>query len=115
MNAKVRQFVCRLGRVNSGHYAVGEDRGFDFMGAGCQMKPSYSLSGDRKELGLTTRERRVIALVGAGYTDKDIAQRFRISENTAKHQLTSVFDKLGVSNRFELVLFAVDQGLTQQD
>jgi DNA-binding NarL/FixJ family response regulator len=115
MKAKVRQFVSHPGRVDSRRYAVGEDRRFGFREAVWQMKPSNSPSDNRKDFGLTTRERRVIALVGAGYTDRDIAQKFRISENTAKHQLTNVFDKLGVSNRFELVLFAVDQGLTQQD
>jgi DNA-binding NarL/FixJ family response regulator len=47
----------------------------------------------------------------AGYTNKDLARELGISENTAKHHLTNIFDKLGVSNRLELVLYAVDHGL----
>ena len=85
------------------------------MQAVCQMNPSYTPSDGRQDFGLTARERQVIALVIAGYTNKDLAQKLGISENTAKYHLTNVFDKLGVSNRLELVLFAIDQGLTQED
>jgi DNA-binding NarL/FixJ family response regulator len=53
----------------------------------------------------------VIGLIVAGYTNKDLARELGISENTAKHHLTNIFDKLGVSNRLELVLYAVDHGL----
>jgi DNA-binding CsgD family transcriptional regulator len=57
----------------------------------------------------------VIALIVAGYTNKDLARKLGISENTAKHHLTNIFDKLGVSNRLELVLYAVDHGLVTGD
>ena len=79
------------------------------------MNLSYVPSEGRQDFGLTARERQVIALVGAGYTNKDLAQKLGISENTAKRHLSNVFDKLGVSNRLELVLFAVYQGLTEED
>jgi DNA-binding NarL/FixJ family response regulator len=57
----------------------------------------------------------VIALIVAGYTNKDLARELGISENTAKHHLTNIFDKLGVSNRLELVLYSVDHGLVAGD
>jgi DNA-binding CsgD family transcriptional regulator len=57
----------------------------------------------------------VIALIVAGYTNKDMARKLGISENTAKHHLTNIFDKLGVSNRLELVLYAVDHALITGD
>jgi len=85
------------------------------MQAVCQMDPSNTPSGDRQDFGLTARERQVIALVCAGYTNKDLAQKLGIRKSTAKHHLSKVFDKLGVANRLELVLFAVDQGLTIED
>jgi two-component system nitrate/nitrite response regulator NarL len=56
---------------------------------------------------LTAREREVLTLVVTGYTNKDIAQKLSISEDTVKHHLTSIFDKTGVSNRLELALFAI--------
>ena len=54
---------------------------------------------------------RVISGVVAGFTNKDIAEHFKISEDTVKHHLSNIFDKLGVSTRLELALFAVNQGL----
>jgi len=60
---------------------------------------------------LTGREREVLTLVVSGYTNKDIAQKLSISEDTVKHHLTSVFDKTGVSNRLELALFAIHHRL----
>jgi len=51
----------------------------------------------------------------AGYTNKDLAGKLGISLQTAKHHLTNIFDKLGVSNRLELVLFAIDHGWINKD
>ena len=79
------------------------------------MNPSYIPSDDRQDFTLTSRERDVIALVTAGYTDKDLAQTLGISENTAKYHLSNVFYKLGVCDRLELVLYALEQGLIQED
>lgn len=81
----------------------------------CHMNPPNTPSDDRQGFGLTARERQIIALVSAGYTNRDLAQKLGISENAAKYHLTNVFDKLGVCNRLELVLFAIDQGLAQMD
>jgi DNA-binding CsgD family transcriptional regulator len=85
------------------------------MQAACQMKPSSIPSEGRQDFGLTFRERQIIALVAAAYTNKDVAQKLGISQNTAKNHLTNVFDKLGVSNRLELLIFAVEHGLTEGD
>jgi len=60
---------------------------------------------------LTPREHEVIALVSEGLKNKVIGERLFISETTVRHHLTSVFEKLGVSNRLELILFAFGQGL----
>ena len=48
---------------------------------------------------------------GRGYANREIAEYFKISEDTVKHHLSNIFDKLGVSTRLELALFAVNQGL----
>ncbi len=52
---------------------------------------------------LTPREREVMAGVALGLQNKAIAQRLFISETTVRHHLTSIFDKLEVSNRLELM------------
>jgi two-component system, NarL family, nitrate/nitrite response regulator NarL len=59
--------------------------------------------------GLTRRELEIVATVVAGYSNKEIARHFRISEFTVKHHLTNIFDKIGVSTRLELALFTLKQ------
>jgi len=59
-----------------------------------------------KAFGLTRRELDIVRAVLAGCTNKAIAERFAISENTVKSHLMHIFNKLGASNRVELALFA---------
>ncbi|MGH8458667.1 MAG: response regulator transcription factor, partial [Nevskiales bacterium] len=67
----------------------------------------------KKHFGLTPRELEIVGTIVAGYTNKDIAQKFSISEDTVKHHLTNIFDKLGVSTRLELALFAINHNLAE--
>lgn len=62
---------------------------------------------------LTPREREVVALVGQGLKNRDIATRLFISETTVTHHLSSVFSKLQVSDRLELVIYAFANGLAK--
>jgi two-component system, NarL family, nitrate/nitrite response regulator NarL len=62
---------------------------------------------------LTEREREVIHLIGEGIKNRQIAERMYISEATVRHHLTSVFAKLGVADRFELVIYAFQHGLAK--
>ena len=62
---------------------------------------------------LTEREREVIRLIGEGIKNRQIAERMSISEATVRHHLTSVFAKLGVTDRFELVIYAFQHGLAK--
>jgi len=55
---------------------------------------------------LTPREREVLGMVAAGCSNKEIARQCAISEQTIKHHLTRMFDKVGVSNRLELAMVA---------
>jgi DNA-binding NarL/FixJ family response regulator len=101
--------------VNDGQYWVDQGSVSDLVQALRQIHPPQSASGDRSDFGLTPREREVIELIVAGYTNKDLARKLNISEHTAKHHLTNIFDKLGVSNRLELVLYAIDHRLINVD
>jgi DNA-binding NarL/FixJ family response regulator len=60
---------------------------------------------------LTRRERQVIAAVVEGGGNKDIGKSLGLSEQTVKNHLSNIFDKLGVSNRLELALYAVHHRL----
>ncbi len=60
---------------------------------------------------LTARELEVIALVGEGLKNKQIADRLSISEATVRHHLTSILKKLDVSDRLELLIYAYQHNL----
>ena len=62
---------------------------------------------------LTRREREIIGLVGDGLKNPAIAQRLFISDATVRNHLTSVLDKLGLSDRFELAVYAFKHGLVR--
>lgn len=66
-----------------------------------------------KIAALTEREREVVGLIGEGLRNKQIAERLFISEITVRHHLTSIFDKLGVSDRFELAIYSYRHGLAK--
>lgn len=59
---------------------------------------------------LTPREEQVVALAVEGMSNRDIARELDLSEHTVKKYLFRIFDKLGVSSRVELVLYAVNHG-----
>ena len=61
--------------------------------------------------GLTARQLGIVSAIVAGSTNHDIAEQFSISSKTVKYHLTKMFDRLGVSNRIELALFAVQHRL----
>jgi len=64
-------------------------------------------SGDRL---LTPREEQVVALVAEGLSNRDTARELNLSEHTVKKYLFRIFEKLGISSRVELVLYAVNNG-----
>jgi DNA-binding NarL/FixJ family response regulator len=62
---------------------------------------------------LTRREREIIAALVDGLSNREIAQRFGVTEVTVKHHLANIFDKCGASNRLELAIFALRNGLAR--
>ncbi|MEV0431230.1 response regulator [Micromonospora sp. NPDC049836] len=61
--------------------------------------------------GLTDREREVLALVGAGLSNAEIARRLHLVEGTVKSYLTSIFTRLDVRNRVQAAILAYEAGL----
>lgn len=62
---------------------------------------------------LTAREREVLELLVAGRTNKEIAQRLVVSENTVKYHLKNILQKLHLHNRAQVVAYALGHGLTR--
>jgi two-component system, NarL family, nitrate/nitrite response regulator NarL len=65
----------------------------------------------RKCLGLTARELEIVSAVIGGGANREIATQYGIGERTVKHHLTNIFDKLGLSTRLELAMFALEHHL----
>ncbi|MBI1984392.1 MAG: response regulator transcription factor [Acidobacteria bacterium] len=97
--------------VMAGEYWVGRENVRDLVRTLRELTAGAGEEAKRKSFGLTPRELEIVSTIVAGYTNKDIAEKFSISEQTVKHHLTNVFDKLGVGNRLELALFAVNHRL----
>jgi len=89
--------------VAAGEHWVGRERVRDVVD---YLKAGDGLAEGPRKFGLTSRELEVVRAVVAGFTNREISERLSISPNTTKHHLSNVFDKLGVSNRLELALFA---------
>ena len=69
--------------------------------------------GHAKRFKLTRREMEIVTAVAAGESNKGIAQRLSLSEDTVKHHVSHVFDKLGVFSRLELAVFAINHKLVK--
>ena len=67
---------------------------------------------DRRLECLTPRERAIVAELGAGASNKDIAQKFDVAERTVKAHLTAVFRKLGISGRLQVAVFLLEHRST---
>ena len=76
--------------------------------------PSPIGGRDRERSPLSQREREIVALVAQGFKNKEMAEKMFISEQTVKNHLHNIFDKLGVSDRLELALYAIHKNLHTQ-
>jgi two-component system, NarL family, nitrate/nitrite response regulator NarL len=97
--------------VMSGEYWVGRESVSNLVQYLRTLVQSSGEEARQRKFGLTPRELEIVSAVVAGYSNKEIAEYFKISEDTVKHHLSNIFDKLGVSTRLELALFAVNQSL----
>jgi len=70
---------------------------------------SLSVNNAKGEELLSKREREIVTLVAQGMTNREVAAQAHLSENTVKNYLLRVFDKLGVSSRAELIIYALNR------
>ena len=95
--------------VMTGRYWVVRDAVSDIVAAVQALQ--LGISQPSRDFGLTHREREIVGLIVEAAGNKEIADLLRISEKTVKNHLTNIYDKLGVSGRLELAVFAIDNGL----
>jgi DNA-binding NarL/FixJ family response regulator len=76
----------------------------------------FSEAGSPREKPLVSqREKEIVQLVAQGFHNKEIGENLFISEQTVKNHLSNIFDKLGVSDRLELALYAIHHRLIKTD
>ncbi len=83
----------------------------EFPAAHSAASTSSNGKPTRERAQLSQREREIIVLIAQGYKNKEIAEKMFITEQTVKNHLHNVFDKLGVSDRLELALYAIHNSL----
>lgn len=94
--------------VMDGHFWLGREQVSEAVPGLRKLEAARRRS---KAFGLTRREVEILRAVVAGYTNREIAERTSISENTVKSHLTHIFNKSGASSRVELALFAAHHRL----
>lgn len=95
--------------VRKGQIWVSGDQ-VEFLVDGLNQVSSLRVVNTRGMKLLTPREEQVVALVADGLSNRQVARELQLSEHTVKKYLFRIFDKLGVSSRVELVLYAVSNG-----
>ena len=100
--------------VLGGEFWVGRDRVGNLVEA---LRPKMTRSAGHPQInhGLTERELAIVSGVVAALGNRELAERLGITEKTVKTHLTNIFDKLGVSSRVELAMFAVRNRLPLPD
>jgi DNA-binding NarL/FixJ family response regulator len=104
--------LASIRTVMNGQFWVGQEKVTDLVDILKGYLPQETnTKTPKKTFGLTVRELDVVTAIVSGFTNREIAQKFSISEQTVKHHLRNIFDKVGVSNRLELALFAINHQL----
>jgi len=97
--------------VLDGKYFVENRELSDVKALMVELSGQLSDTAATRSYGLTHRELEVLGLVTEGCSNKEVASRLSITEDTVKRHLTNIFDKVGMSTRLELALFALKNRL----
>jgi len=99
--------LCRcITSVHQGQYWTNTEQ-MSYLIDALSIAPSIHLINSRGRVVLTPREEQTVQLVTEGLNNREIARELNLKENTVKKSLLRIYDKLGVSNRVELVLYAL--------
>ncbi len=108
--------IKSIRRVHAGEFWLDRMTTADVIRRLAKKNPAPPNTGARlglREQGnvLSGREREIVILVAQGFKNREMAERMFISEQTVKNHLHNIFDKLGVSDRLELALYAIHHNL----
>lgn len=99
--------LCRcITSVHQGQYWTNTEQ-MRYVIDALSIAPSVHVINSRGRVVLTPREEQTVHLVTEGLNNREVARELNLKENTVKKSLLRIYDKLGVSNRVELVLYAL--------
>jgi len=111
-DAATQMLIRAIRTIINGQFWVGRESVAD-MQVYLKHQIATQPAPKAKSYGLTRREIEILGTIVGGLSNKEIAQKFSLSEDTVKHHLTNIFDKVGVSSRLELALFAINNQLIE--
>ena len=94
--------------VVAGEYWLGGESAEILVDTLREFLPRNTSSSAATHHGLTPRELEIVERIARGRSNKEVGLEFSICERTVKHHLTNIFNKLGISSRLKLALFARD-------
>jgi DNA-binding NarL/FixJ family response regulator len=106
---KADEFLDMLQGLERGEAAMSRQTTARLMSGVSQLSRSPDNPGEN----LTDREAELLRLLAEGLSNKSIAQKLSLSENTVKYHLKNILQKLGVHNRTEAATQAIRMGLTK--
>ena len=91
--ANAQLLMKAIRTVQAGQYWISRHEAGDIIDF---MRNPVSADGPSRSYGLTNQQLRIATAIAEGLSNKEIAQKLSITEDTVKHHLTKVFEKLGV-------------------
>jgi DNA-binding NarL/FixJ family response regulator len=113
MHAPFRMLCKCINSVSTGQIWMNSQQMHYVLEALSGLSTLRVVNSNGKSL-VTPREEQVVALVADGLSNREVANELGLSEHTIKKYLLRIFDKLGISTRVELVLYAVSHGENRQ-
>ena len=106
-SAPTQLLAMSIRAVVAGQYWIDREMVTDLVETFCSLPLRARPAIADRRFGLTNRELEIVSLLIAGYANKQIAEKCAIAERTVKHHLANIFEKLDVSSRLEVLLFAL--------
>lgn len=107
--------LCRcITSVHQGQYWTNTEQ-LRFVIDSLSIAPAWHVTNSKGQIVLTAREEQTVRLVAEGLTNRDIARELNVKENTIKKSLLRIYERVGVSNRVELVLYALSHWQTRPE
>ena len=112
-NDAVSNLINAIERVHEGEFWFKPSVSVNLLGRIAQIAENVGKTNpeNAKMATLTSRELEIITLVSDGLKNKQVAERLFISEGTVRNHLTVIYEKLSVSDRYELIVYAFHHGL----